>query len=403
MADEIRSSVASLAEQISDEPLARIMFGGRELFHSNLLAWFCETMPARATAVFDDLLQRVGSPVSESARITVRREWQHMDLVIEWDGDERRPVVIENKVFSLPDVAQLDRYAIEIRKAPGWVDVDAVLLSLSDPQFDEQQYFSRGAKTSEQPVRWRHVSYGALGQAIATAIEAGGSDYATETIRHYAALVGNLHEMAALLEVSVDQNAPVYMNDVLQEATSDKQLVSSLSKLRARYVVTHIERALEAPSMKRWPSVGFSNGAPATEVSYALTNTKRSTIVGWQLQGAQLRLFAVLPSLAGRTAAARAKREQWGDSNPELFDFSEYESILQRGSLTSLPLKKPFNRFDPDFIYRYVDASDITVSQLTEVARLRQRHVEALGSQLADPEALQGNSPVEEAVPERLL
>ncbi|MGJ0119603.1 hypothetical protein ACQ7HM_10395 [Williamsia sp. MIQD14] len=376
MTDALESELRATTGAISAEPLARIMFGSRELFHSNLIGWFCETMPAQATAVFDSLLRRDGHPdIGRSAKVVVHREKGHKDLVMEWPAGERRPVVIENKVFSLPDFGQLDRYAADLRNDPAMTGCDAVLLSLSDPKLPEGLYQSSGGKR-EAPIVWRHISYGTLGAAIDESVGSSGADYATETVRHYASLIQNLDRLAGLLEVGPGGNEPVHTNSILSAATNDPQLVSALSKLRARNVVTHIERMLDEAQFGRASGTGFSNGSPLIEMSYALGKTKRATRLGWQLQGDQLRLCAVLPTLAGRTALTRERRELWGSTNQSAFDFGPYEEVFDRGPLEAFPLKKPFNRFDPDFIYRYVDAKGITVSQLTEFARRRQRQID---------------------------
>ncbi|GAB25350.1 hypothetical protein GOPIP_079_00390 [Gordonia polyisoprenivorans NBRC 16320 = JCM 10675] len=43
-ADKV-SQLAEVAREIRADPLARIMYGSRELFHSNLLAWLCDEFP----------------------------------------------------------------------------------------------------------------------------------------------------------------------------------------------------------------------------------------------------------------------------------------------------------------------------------------------------------------------
>ncbi len=58
----------------------------------------------------------------------VRREWRNLDLAVHEPG--RSVLVIENKVFALPDTAQLDRYA---GLAPPGAAL--VLLSLTDPRW----------------------------------------------------------------------------------------------------------------------------------------------------------------------------------------------------------------------------------------------------------------------------
>ncbi|MDO8942949.1 MAG: hypothetical protein Q7U75_07170, partial [Desulfobacterales bacterium] len=43
--------VRAIARELNLEPLARIMYGQRELFHSNFLAWFFDALPELADSV----------------------------------------------------------------------------------------------------------------------------------------------------------------------------------------------------------------------------------------------------------------------------------------------------------------------------------------------------------------
>jgi len=59
--------------------------------------WLCQQFPEAGSYVFRDLLE----PDPAQRTFAVRREVRQLDLVIELPGF--RPLVIENKVFSLPD------------------------------------------------------------------------------------------------------------------------------------------------------------------------------------------------------------------------------------------------------------------------------------------------------------
>jgi len=95
--DEVSSVLAAIAHGLDADPVFALSLGSRELFHSNLLAWFI----------------RHHRPVAEAlglrGEVTVLREKDHTDLLIRHGQD---PVmVIENKVFALPDTSQLARLA----------------------------------------------------------------------------------------------------------------------------------------------------------------------------------------------------------------------------------------------------------------------------------------------------
>lgn len=118
---------ASTIRLLNDEPLAHIMLGHRELFHSNLLAWFFRFIPNAADQVFCSLT--TNNCTQSKAVREVHREKNNLDLLFRWPG--RDPLVIENKVFSLPDERQLNEYSVKAKKSgenPAFW-----LLSLSDP------------------------------------------------------------------------------------------------------------------------------------------------------------------------------------------------------------------------------------------------------------------------------
>ena len=115
-----------LCQALRAEPLFHASLGSKELFHSNILAWLVERFPDRAREVFGSWL--VPAPGAGGDR--VRREFAHLDLVVELAGNEA--LVIENKTFALPDEQQLARYtARAVPRLPG--NPTLVLLSLMDP------------------------------------------------------------------------------------------------------------------------------------------------------------------------------------------------------------------------------------------------------------------------------
>lgn len=132
---------ATFAQQLANEPLAQIMFGSKELFHSNMLAWIFNAFPDEADQVFGSFADLgIGS---EDRR--VERERENLDLVFHWP--DKDPLVIENKVFSVPSPKQLDNYAkkppsgqlaqvrccCSVQLAPGSLKVDTRLATSTTP------------------------------------------------------------------------------------------------------------------------------------------------------------------------------------------------------------------------------------------------------------------------------
>ncbi len=91
-----------LCSRLEDNELLHLSLGSKELFHSNLLGWFPERFPDAAVSALQPWLR----PEPDREVHRVRREHLSLDLIIELPG--YAPMVIENKVFSLPDEKQLD-------------------------------------------------------------------------------------------------------------------------------------------------------------------------------------------------------------------------------------------------------------------------------------------------------
>ncbi|MFN3539255.1 MAG: PD-(D/E)XK nuclease family protein [Rhodococcus sp. (in: high G+C Gram-positive bacteria)] len=368
--------ITELARKLDQEPLAHIMLGGRELFHTNLLAWFCREMPQQASDVFDALVPSPDSadPKPQGYIRRVERERGHLDLSIWWD-DHRTPLVIENKVFSLPDPDQLDGYSARILNDTELDRPTQIILSLQDPQWPEDTFDT----TDRVPggASWVRVSYGRLSGLILHALEGVSASYEVEIIRHYAEMIKVLQELADAVTVRSDDE-PVLLTDSLAGAHIEQRLLWSLAKLRARSVSQIIQSDLDAGSFDCTVDSGFSNGTPViTAFHYLQPNRAKGASVGWQLQGREFRLCAVLPGLAGASDADAQSRLEWGKSNCQYFDFGVVDPALNSAALQEYPkgdaASGAFNKFNPDFIYRSKKLDSLTVAQLLHAARLAAR------------------------------
>ena len=325
-----------IALRIEANPLGRLMYGQRELFHSNLIGWFFDELPHAADAAFRPLT-RAGT---DTGRF-VERERGNMDLVFHWT--DRAPLVIENKVFSLPRRDQLEEYQAATVKWPHRPGL--VLLSVSGPGFDAGD--------------WRHLSYAEFAARILDALPADSS-YEVETMRRYAALVADLHALVDAVEVRSD-NERVWLPDSLLAAISSSQMRAALHKARAQRVARALNEAV--PGLEQPAAAGMSNATPLVEsLEYGYVSGMHVHL-GWQLQGTQFRRAVVYhdQSIAGRSEESRRLREDVSREHPELFSFPAPVARTLGG-------RKEFNHFAPSFVYKYVKVPDITISELKAAA-----------------------------------
>lgn len=338
------------------------MYGQRELFHSNLIAWFFDALPEAADAVFRPL-----AAAGEGSRRRVERERGHLDLVFHWP--DRTPLVIENKVFSLAQRDQLDEY--EAATARWGPPPSLVLLSLSAPGFDLG--------------RWRHLDYVDLASRIDAALGSSAS-YETETMRRYAALVRDLQRLVESVQVR-SHDEPVWMPAGLLAALSSSQMRAALQKARAQRVAHLINERL--PDLEQPAAASMTNATPLVE-SFEYTPTGGIHVhLGWQLQGAQFRRAVVYhdPSVTGRSAESRRAREEASRAHPEFFRMP--------APVSGTGGRKEFNHYAPSFVYQYAKAPELTVGELLDAAA--EVHGELLS--LRDPVAGERPSSAQRVAP----
>lgn len=327
----------AIAARIEANPLGRLMYGQRELFHSNLIGWYFDQLPGAADATF-----RPFAAFGEGSRRFVERERGHMDLVFHWL--DRAPLVIENKVFSLPHRDQLEEYEAAASK---WPHPPAlVLLSVSEPNFDLGE--------------WRYLSYAEFAHRIREALPTSDASYEVETMRRYAALVSDLHELVTAVDVQSDEER-VWLPDSMLSAISSSQMRAALRKARAQRVARLLNDVL--PGLEQPAAGGMSNATPLVE-SFEYVYTRDMHLhLGWQLQGDQLRRAAVHhdQSISGWSEESRRLREDVSRAHPEFYSFPAPLPQALGG-------RKEFNHFAPSFVYKYVKTPLLTIAELKAAA-----------------------------------
>ena len=354
------AEIAALCADLDDEPMLHLSLHSKELFHSNILGWLFEKFPDEAVVVLEGLVQRRAEWVQP---VAVRREYRYLDLVVELPGFA--PTVIENKVFSLPDVDQLRRYADSA--LAGLDDPTLILLSFTSPGWADDK-FTVGSRV------WRWLSYDDLAERVqlaASAIRAsraGEAAFAADLLEHYARFVRIMRQLAtAVGEPLADEG--VELDVVVTEHLRRIRLHDALSKARARTLVNVLRRQLGDEINGRpvtWKS-DFTRGNVLIE---AFVPTADGDRVGWQLQGGQWRLAVISGSHAGRTEELRAARHTYvADRYGTWFDFAPVTEVVGPAAVPRAELAGDFNRYDPDFVYRYRPVPRLTVAQLRELAR----------------------------------
>jgi len=331
------------------EPVFHMSLHSKELFHSNVIAWFCEAFPAQA---YEVLSRWVPSRNTDVHR--VQREHQHLDLVIEIPG--LAPVVIENKVFSPPDDEQLNRYSSGYLKKMD--DPSLILLSLGNPNWDDSAFKSTTGS------EWRFVSYRELADAL-QGVLGGIRGFSGEVLRHYCEFVSMLQEL--IEEVGIPGSTDlVDINPDTREVLQQVRLHDAISKIRARYTALLLRQ-----SMNRFGNhsalefdANFTNGQPLLEAFVQCENGDR---IGWQYQDHKFRLAVITKTHFGRTNEQRDLRHSYvAKRYADCFYFDSVSSIIGRqiGEIPKFELNGEFNGYNPDFVYRYRKISNLRFFEL---------------------------------------
>ncbi|MEQ3553905.1 hypothetical protein WIS52_25810 [Pseudonocardia nematodicida] len=346
--------------RLDAEPLYHASRGSKELFHSDILAWFVRTMPQCAVEVFGPWLVESDG----RSEVRVRREHLNLDLVIELPGFA--PLVIENKAFALPDEAQLAAYARGPVARLGAAAPSLVLLSLQDPGW--------GTGSAELGGRsWRWVSYGELGTRLDAALAEADQAFDQQVARHEAEFLQLLHRIMTRLTIR-DDSEPFALSGSLLNELRRAGLADAVGKARAHQVMRRIHAALlrrgvRAPA--RELEVGFTRGRPLLS---GFWEAAAGVWVGWQYQDRQWRLAMILssPDLFGR--GKHPARAEFALAHHDFFDFTRVPEIVGVPESALLPRSSraragEFNKYDPDFLYRYrVLPERVTVGEIVDLA-----------------------------------
>ncbi|WP_108249994.1 hypothetical protein [Planctomonas deserti] len=179
-------------------------------------------------------------------------------------------------------------------------------------------------------------------------------------MRRYAALVTDLHHLVSAVDLQSDDER-VWLPDSLLSAISSSQMRAALHKARAQRVARALNNFL--PDLEQPAAGGMSNATPLVE-SFEYVYTRGMHLhLGWQLQGSQFRRAAVYhdQSISGRSQESRRLREDVSREHP---DFYSFPAPLPQ----TLGGRKEFNHFAPSFVYKYVKAPSLTISELKAAA-----------------------------------
>lgn len=287
-----------LVKTLQDSPLFQLSLTSKELFHSNFLYWLSVT--------YQDLFKETFSKLDCNTaawpdKWEVEREYKHLDLCVKGPGKRGKIyLVLENKVKSIPNQKQLNRYAAIGNKAP---TCDFVLLSLATDFPDKDQIDANSGG------KWIVWNYGDLAAALDKALTSCGGNvrpFHKEIIEDYIQLVEELHRLFGNLTVNdndryCDNVSQVYanlrMDDVYEKVRASSIVEKLAERLRDRLGKSHIaiesgykiEKIGEQSELfftRVYVDSGFTRGMGLVEAKVKINDRY---VLAVQIQGEQYR------------------------------------------------------------------------------------------------------------------
>jgi hypothetical protein len=330
----LKERILPLLEAFEEDLLWAQSRAGQELFHSNTLAWLLRKFPVPCAP----LLSLLGAGhYDHVTRVDVWRERRNLDIVIDPVGMDPK-VVVENKLYSVPYLAQLTRYnAYPLPWSADHGDGGAqatryVLLSLMTPSFP-------------LPSPWAFVSYGELAAAL-DQIDPQALGRTSGQFTRYRALVHRLVALAEAVDPAQALDEQFSAVKVVAELPGGG-LDGAIARMRysglAQVIQSHFD---EAKSFE----VGGDRGGLVTYWRRLADNRG----IGWQFQENQLRFYITVEDEHLQGSAQRPARETVVEAeHAEFFDHSDAEAILGSDLRAKDYPPGSWLGFNPDFVYRH--------------------------------------------------
>jgi hypothetical protein len=311
--DHISKDLINEFKELEKNPLFTFSLGSKELFHSNIISYIFQIDEGKFGLKFLENLNFIKDV--KSHKLQIKREFRNWDLFIHIlkEGKVIKDIIIENKVKSIPDVIQLDKYSEDYKnnKYIGQ-DYSFVLLTITEPLFD------LSASSSKLKEKWDLITYQKLADTMELTmdqINISEGDYISnkQLIKSYCILIRSLCKIISIIKLSGQYNfynakPPSYIR-----MANDIRIQDLIIKNLTSYFQGKIENKLQSilgvdllndkfPNSEVGDcrmSNSYNNKKGTLDFRCVLDQNKQGTlIIGIQLEGRQLRYFTRLQGIS---------------------------------------------------------------------------------------------------------
>ena len=285
-----QQNLKSKIKKLKESPVFALTLGAKELCHSNFWKWLIDKDKNFAKVFFGDEI--------DVAKINcVEREKEHMDLVVKM---EKGNYVIENKLKSLPDKEQLEKYSEKLNKNKEKVFAKGKIVSVLEPTFDI-------------PEGWEPLSY----EDVLNGIE---KMYLSATLTDYDKIVveGYIESSKNMLDVVGESCSKIgnTMNCSNLGKLSEVKLDDVAKKLQAdqfvHFLNDNIREKLEAMVNKNlWKVViqpGFTRKDSLVDIRFKKEEDGNELSLGVQIQGVKFKRLISTTNVPQASKKEKAER-----------------------------------------------------------------------------------------------
>ena len=388
---EVSKTVKDVVDKLRNNPVFRMSLASKELFHSNMLAWFLESWDSEDSLLSDIAKELAKLFMPDYTVLTVLRERKHFDLLIVllptkdcddsiknslteisnfFQNSEPIPedlleklksckfAVVENKFKSIPNVRQLNEYKQKAKiifktkesKIKIEMNNDNTTYYLLAPQVSLIHF----EKCGWQEISWNKIS-DTLSEAVTT--KEKSDPFTAKFIEHYANFLEDMLELTKDIEKKLEPND--------NPAFPKREDITELSKIRIhdfyeKLWFSVLLNKIKISDKNVDKGSGYSNSSGLVE--FQIKN-EHHVVYGVQIQQSQFRLFVV--------PTGKCKREY---SDEEIKDCCYGVLEIMKKELGTSQGFSPKKKNPKDlhcygeFKYKFIRLEkDISIEKLTEM------------------------------------
>lgn len=350
-------NIKSYKEQLLKSVMFNLSLSSKELFHSNFLEYLINNDNNVLNYLFDGFIE-----INWQDKVIVEREKYNFDLLIH---DKQNCVIIENKVKSIPNIAQLIEYQKKAENKFKNLNKGFILLTIYEPY----------KLNSEKKGDWIVLNYLEMLKRLkkySTVIE---NRYFKDIILDYINFMDTLINLFQELKMNEEQS--IYIDEDILKDLKELRIHDLFYKSRfeilkadlAKRINSEYRNKYKVIEANKWQSLNmdeiavdnnFTRGTGLFELKVPVNtlNKNEKSIIGVQLQDHSFKLL--VQSTNKNTIMAIAEKL---NSNNNWFDFS----IINKDCVVTNKQTKDYcsyNSKDGLMLYKYKiieDVSEITI------------------------------------------